>query len=499
MLPVMSLDHDLCHRAVLARDVRHDGRFFTCVKTTGIYCRPVCPARPPKPENCLFLPSAAAAQQAGFRPCLRCRPESAPDLGAWRGASATVSRALRLIEDGALDEGDLDNLALRLGIGERQLRRLFARHLGASPVAVAQTRRVLLARQLIHQTALPMTQVALASGFGSVRRFNETFQTLYDRPPGDLRRHSAVRPSDPGISLLLPYRPPYDWDSMLAFLEIRALPGMETVRGGVYRRVIRLNGETATLAVSHVPERASLRVEVRLVALNLLPVVIARVRRMFDLAADPAAIGQVLAQDPSLAPLVAARPGLRAPGGWSDFEIAVRAVLGQQVSLKAAIGLTAKLVQTLGPPVDTGIEGLDRAFPAPDQVTPGAAAGLPIPRARAAALAGLAAAAAADPQLFDPRGDLEATVERLKALPGIGEWTAHYVALRALRESDAFLAGDAALLRALAVDGIRPTARQALARAQAWRPWRAYALMHLWTADAAAGLNRTGESDALAA
>src|SRR5215813_2016530 len=223
----MELDPAICYRAVQARDARYDGRFFTCVKTTGIYCRPICPARPPKLANCTFVPTAAAAQEAGFRPCLRCHPESSPELDAWRGTEATVSRALKLIESGALDDANIASLADRLEIGPRQLRRLFSRHVGAAPITVAQTRRVLLAKQLLHQTDLSMIEVALASGFGSVRRINETFQHLYQRPPGELRRRASAGSPSPEISLLLPYRPPYDWDTMRRFLEVRAIAGME--------------------------------------------------------------------------------------------------------------------------------------------------------------------------------------------------------------------------------------------------------------------------------
>src|SRR5262245_8147458 len=237
----MNLEPSACYRAVLARDARYDGRFFTCVKTTGIYCRPICPARPPKLANCIFVPTAAAAQEAGFRPCLRCRPESSPELDAWRGTEATVSRAMKLIEAGALDDGDVGSLADRLEIGERQLRRLFRRHLGAAPVTVAQTRRVLLAKQLIHQTDLPMIDVALASGFGSVRRFNETFQSLFHRPPSELRRRAAAGSAGPEISILLPYRPPYDWPAMIGFLTARALDGVEVVTPESYRRVVEFD------------------------------------------------------------------------------------------------------------------------------------------------------------------------------------------------------------------------------------------------------------------
>ena len=469
-----------------ARDVRYDGRFFTCVKTTGIYCRPVCPARPPKLENCTFVPTAAAAQAAGFRPCLRCRPESSPDLDAWRGTSATVSRALKMIEGGALDEGDVESLAARLEIGERQLRRLFRQHIGAAPVTVAQTRRVLLAKQLLHQTDLSMIEVALASGFGSVRRFNETFQGLYHRPPSELRRRAATPSPSPEISLLLPYRPPYDWDAMLRFLQKRAITGLEVVTADTYSRVIELRGVTGSVSVAHAPDQSALRVAVRFPRLDALPVIIARLRRMFDLSADPGAIAAVLASDPILAPLVTARPGLRVPGAWDGFEVAVRAVLGQQITVTAAIRLASRIVATIGTPVthSTAIPGLTHAFPPPQRFDAHALAKLGMPRARATALAGVAAAVIADPRLFDPRRDLAEAVARLCQLPGIGEWTAQYIAMRALGESDAFLAGDVAVQRKFTSNGKRPTAAELLAHAERWRPWRAYAVLHLWMAAA---------------
>jgi AraC family transcriptional regulator of adaptative response / DNA-3-methyladenine glycosylase II len=308
------LDQEACYRAVLTRDARFDGRFFGCVKTTGIYCRPVCPARTPKRENMVFVVSAAAAEEAGFRACLRCRPETAPDMGAWRGTSNTVSRALALIEAGALDEGDVDALAGRLGVGERHLRRLFRQHLGAAPVSVAQTRRVLLAKALIHQTDLSMAQVALASGFGSVRRFNETFQALYDRPPSALRRRGE-KVQEGGVRLSLPYRPPYDWDAIFAALAARG----EAVEGRRWSRGLTLAVDGAEGAVTVEPG-ASGRVSVCVEAVDLkaLPGVLARVRRVFDLSADPDAIGRDLSADPLLAPLAAQRPGLRLPGHWID-------------------------------------------------------------------------------------------------------------------------------------------------------------------------------------
>jgi AraC family transcriptional regulator of adaptative response / DNA-3-methyladenine glycosylase II len=480
----MNLDPALYYRAVQARDARYDGRFFTCVKTTGIYCRPICPARPPKFENCTFVPTAAAAQAAGFRPCLRCHPECSPDLDAWRGTASTASRAMKLIEAGELDNGDIVSLADRLQIGERQLRRLFRQHIGAAPIAVAQTRRLLLARQLIHQTNLSMIHVALASGFGSVRRFNETFQRLYQRAPSELRRR-ATGASGPEISLLLPYRPPYDWGAMIRFLTARAIVGLEVVTDETYARVIKCGDAVGSIEISDAPEESALRVIVRCPKLNLLPAVIARVRRMFDLGAEPGAIGAALSVDPILAPLIAARPGVRVPGGWDGFEIAVRAVLGQQITLKGATQLAGRLVAQLGETIDdrVNIAGLTQAFPRPERFTANALAKLGITKPRAATIVGLASAVRSDPKLFDPRGDLADAVSRLREFSGVGEWTAQYIAMRALGESDAFLADDVGLQRKFSVYHPRATAPAILAHAQRWRPWRAYAMQYLWMND----------------
>lgn len=483
----MDMDFEACRRAFVTRDPRFDGRIFAGVRTTGIYCRPICPARTPKPENMTFYPSAAAAQEAGFRPCLRCRPEASPDLGAWRGTSNTVSRALALIEAGALDSGDVDALALRLGVGERQLRRLFRQHLGAAPISVAQTRRVLLAKQLIQETRLPMAEVALAAGFGSVRRFNETFLELFGRPPGELRR--SRRPETPaadGITVRLPYKPPYDWNAIIRFLSDRAIPGVERVEGLRYARTLEVDGVRGVVIVTPRNDGA-LSAEISFPSLTALPAVIARVRRVFDLSADPTLIGAHLSQDPALAPLVAARPGLRAPGAWDGFELAVRAILGQQITVSAARGLAAKLVAAFGAPIDHPAAaelGLDRVFPSPQRLVGQDIAALGMPKARRAAIEGLARTVAADPTIFTPRADLESAIAALKVLPGVGEWTAQYIALRELREPDAFPQADVGLLRAMADgDGVRPSAEQLLARSAAWRPWRAYAAQHLWAAD----------------
>jgi AraC family transcriptional regulator of adaptative response / DNA-3-methyladenine glycosylase II len=490
------LDRPACYRAIETRDPRFDGRLFIGVTSTGIYCRPICPARTPKFENCRFFAAAAAAQEAGFRPCLRCRPETAPDLASWRGTSNTVSRALALIAEGGLDsEAGVEELAGRLGLGGRQLRRLFQQHLGATPIAVAQTRRVLFAKQLIQETRMPMAEVAMASGFGSIRRFNETFQALYRRPPGALRRKAAagapeIAPAETGVTLRLAYRPPYDWASMLSHLAARAIPGVELVADGVYRRTVALEGRVGAVEVAPVAGRDALGVTIRFPVVRLLPQIVASVRRVFDLGADIETIGAHLARDPRLAPLVAARPGLRAPGGWDGFELAVRAILGQQVTVVAARKLAGVLVQHYGekvPEAASGHAALTTAFPSPARLARFDLAALGMPGARRQALLTLAKTAAADPLLFRPSGTIEDAIARLRAIPGIGEWTAHYIALRALRETDAFPASDIGLLRGAAViDGARPTPAQLLARAEAWRPWRAYAAQHLWVADAAA-------------
>jgi len=478
---------EACYRALQSRDARFDGLIFVGVKSTGIYCRPICPARTAKFVNCNFFGSAAAAQDAGFRPCLRCRPETAPDLASWRGTSNTVSRALALISEGALDGNgqSIEKLAARLGIGERQLRRLFLQHLGASPISVAQTRRVLFAKQLIHDTRMPMTEVAMAAGFGSLRRFNETFRDLFRRPPSALRRKSAAKEEEKDVFLRLRYRPPYDWESLLAFFRARAISGIEIVDGERYLRTVEIDGVLGSIEVTHLPSRQSLGVRTRFPEVRSLPAIVARVRRLFDLGADIGMIDEHLSRDPALAPLIAQHPGLRAPGGWDGFETAVRAVLGQQISVTAARRLAGQLVVLHGRTVPHSFRihpALSHVFPTPKRVA-SAAIGLGMPAARLRALKAIAEAALEDPNLFRPFGSIEETVARLRNIRGIGEWTAQYVALRAIREMDAFPVTDIGLLRgAAAVDGGKATAANLLIRAESWRPWRAYAAQHLWAA-----------------
>lgn len=486
LVPFVPLDRDVCYRALRTRDARFDGRFFTAVVSTGIYCRPVCPARIPRIDNCIFLPSAGAAHQMGFRPCLRCRPEVAPGLAGWRGSANTVSRALGLIAEGGFDEGGADELANRLGVGARHLRRLFDRYVGASPVSVAQAHRILFAKKLITETTLSMTEIALASGFGSVRRFNDVFHHTYRRTPSDLRkkkRPESELGAGAGITLKLPFAAPYDWPAMIAFLGARAIPGVEVVDEDGYRRTFALDGATGTLEVRAVAGENVLLAIIHTSDVKPLGAIVARLRRLFDLDADIAAVDEHLARDAELAPRVAARPGLRVPGSWDPFELAVRAVLGQQVSVRAATTFSGRLVAALGKPLGAARArgGAAVLFPTAAAMAKADLGGLGLTGARAATLKALAAAVVADPRLIRSHDTLEQTVDQLCELPGIGPWTAQYIAMRALREPDAFPTADLGLLRALETSAGRPTPAALAKRAEAWRPWRAYAALRLWT------------------
>jgi AraC family transcriptional regulator of adaptative response / DNA-3-methyladenine glycosylase II len=474
--------------------------------TTGIYCRPVCPATPARPENVRYYRSAAAAAAAGFRPCLRCRPEASPGTPAWLGTSATVSRALRLLDEGALDDdgggrGSADArpteaLATRLGIGERHLRRLFDRHLGASPAAVARTRRVHFARRLLEETRLKVADVAFASGFGSLRTFNEAFRASYGVAPREVRARRVPGASAPAFTFRLGYRPPSDWPGLLGYLEPRAMPGVETVDGGVYRRLIRWQGAAAVLEVA--PSSGGRgdsfqAIELRLhaaapgqpPAANRLLELVTRVRRMFDLGADPGEVARTLRADPLLAAKIRRFPGIRLPVAWDPFELAVRAILGQQVSVRAATTLAGRLVARFGEPVANGAGVVDGAlhtlFPSPARLAEEDLTVIGLPRARAEALRGLARAIADGTPVLDAGKPLEELIGGLCELPGIGPWTAHYVALRGLGVPDAFPAGDLGLRRALrGKSGALPSANDVAARAESWRPWRGYGALLLW-------------------
>lgn len=479
-------DIRVCEQARLSRDARFDGLFFTAVTSTGIYCRPVCPAPTPRRENVTYYANAAAAEAAGFRPCLRCRPELSPGDGGWRRGDEAVARALKLIDAGALADAPLAALAARVGIGERQLRRLFVERLGAAPMGVHGTRRLLFAKQLLTETALPIIDIAMAAGFGSLRRFNTTFKEAYRMAPRELRRRPRGRLDDTlgkdALVLRLGYRPPYDFAAMLDFLRGRALPGVELVGIDSYARATGGPDAPGWLRVSAWPGgEHALKLELRGTPPNALLDVVNRLRRMFDLDADPRAIGQVLVADPKLRPLLDARPGLRLPSGWDGFEIAVRAVLGQQVSVFAARTLATRLSRQFGHVLETPLApGLELVFPAPLALAEADLTAIGLTRARADTIRTVARAVLDGRVDFRAEQRLDEFVQRWVALPGIGPWTAHYIAMRALGHPDAFPADDLVLRRAAGNAGESLTARALGARAEAWRPWRAYAVIHLW-------------------
>ena len=484
----VELSQDACWRALQTRDARFDGRFVTAVRSTGIYCRPVCPAPAPKRANCLFLPCAAAAQEAGFRPCLRCRPEASPGTPAWLGTSSTVSRALRLISEGALDAGGVEDLAARLGVGDRHLRRLFRRHLGASPLTVALTRRIHFAKKLIDESELPMAEVALASGFSSIRRFNAAIRKTYGRAPRELRGSQTARvgpAGSSGIELKLAFRPPLDWASLIRFLIPRLTPGVESADLDGYRRTVSLDGVKGIVEVAPSEGANQLVARIHLAGSADLIQVAERLRRIFDLGADPGAISKQLGRDPYLAKAFAAFPGLRVPGAWDGFELAVRAILGQQVSVRAATTLAGRLVETHGEPLDPeiageGFETLRLVFPSAESLARADLTRIGLTRARAAAISTLAEKVANGNLVIESCLGLGETLRRLEELPGVGDWTAQYIAMRALGEPDAFPTTDLGLRRALA-GGAKPIESGRLAEiAEAWRPWRAYAAMALW-------------------
>jgi AraC family transcriptional regulator of adaptative response / DNA-3-methyladenine glycosylase II len=446
------------------------------VITTGIYCRPTCPARTPLRKNVRYYACAAAAEAAGFRPCRRCRPETAPGTPSWLGTSATVSRAVRLIEAGALAEAGVGALAGRLGLGERQLRRLFDEHLGASPQAMEASRRLRLARLLIDSTSLPMIEIAHQSGFGSVRQFNASMQASFGRTPSALRRGQRAPDGSKRVALRLAFRPPLDWTALLAFLVLRAVPGVEQVVDSHYRRALRGAAGVGVLEVALDESGRALRLSVPNELTAELPELVRRVRRLFDLDADPLAIGACLKGSALLARSVRAHPGLRVPGSWDPFEMAVRAVLGQQISVRGATTLCGRLVRQLGEHLDLPGE-LGWAFPSPRRLAEADLSKVGLPRSRAESLRALGRAALENPKLFEPGRDLEEILERLQRLPGIGPWTAHYLAMRAFGEPDAFPSGDLGLRQA--AGDATPAKLESLA--EAWRPWRAYATLHLWT------------------
>jgi AraC family transcriptional regulator of adaptative response / DNA-3-methyladenine glycosylase II len=479
---VLHLDRSVCDEARRSRDARFDGRFFIGVTTTRVYCRPICPARAPNDEHIRYFPTAAAAESAGFRPCRRCRPEASPGTPAWLGTSAVVSRALRLIESGALDQHGVERLADRVGVTARHLRRLFLLFLGASPLDIALARRVHFAARLLAETTLSCTDVAGAAGFGSVRRFNAHVRRTYGQTPREIRRRGRVVPSTPPdfYRLRLAYRPPYDWAAVLGFLAARATPGVEGVSEGAYRRSIAVGDRAGLLKVSHDAGRRELAVEVRAVSPAELLVTIGRVRQMFDLGADPAVIAEHLGRDPWLRPYLREHPGIRTPGAWDGFELGVRAILGQQITVRAATTLAGRVARHFGSACAASTAcadvAIDRVFPTPRQLAEAPLEEIGVIRARAVAIRGLAQAILEGRVSFDGLSDPARVVEALQQIPGVGAWTAAYIAMRGLAEPDAFPSGDLILRRLTGYSSARALAL----RSEAWRPWRAYVVMLLW-------------------
>jgi AraC family transcriptional regulator of adaptative response / DNA-3-methyladenine glycosylase II len=477
----MSLDSRTCYRALKARDARFDGRFFVGVSSTRIYCRPVCTVKPPKRENCSFYRSAAAAESNGYRPCLRCRPELAPGNASVDATTRLAQAAASMMEDRALDNEGVDALAASLGITDRHLRRAFGAEFGVSPVEFAQTQRLLLAKRLLTDTALPVTEVAFASGFGSVRRFNALFKQRYRLRPTQLRAHpnGGGRASAAGdvLNFELSFRPPFDWDAVSAFLGLRAIPGVEAVEDGCYRRTVRLavdrTEHTGWIAIGMSPKKPTLRVAVSASLAKALPPVLSRVKALMDLACHPAEVAQALGT------LAERRPGLRVPGAFDGFEMAVRAILGQQVTVAGARTVAGRFAAIFGDTIETPFPSLTTLFPTALHVAsipPEHIARIGMPGARARSIVELARAVADGRVVLMPNADIEATLAALRALPGVGEWTAQYIAMRALAWPDAFPHTDLGVMKALGETG----ARRVLAAGEAWRPWRAYAVMHLW-------------------
>lgn len=475
------------YAAFKAKDARFDGRFFVGISSTGIYCRPVCRARQPKAENCTFYPTAAEAEQAGYRPCLLCRPELAPGASITDATSNLVYRATRMLEENCGSEQSLEEIAGKLGCTARHLRRVFTAAYNVPPVQYLQTCRLLLAKNLLTDTDLPVLEVAMASGFGSLRRFNDLFKKQYKLSPTALRKHTAEdKKQNDNITLALGYRPPYQWEAILNFLAGRAIAGVEVVKNGEYMRTVHMENAEGRqvygwVRVSHKPKKNALSVTVSEALLPVLPQVLARIRHLFDLYCDPDAVYEILRGMNDI------RPGLcilgtRVPGCFNAFEMAVRAVLGQQITVKAASTLAARIVEAYGTPVQTGIEGLTHVFPSPEDIfaLDGSIENhfgvLGVIAARSNTIYELARAFVQKKIDFDLCAQPEEEMKKLMAIRGIGSWTAQYIAMRAMEWPDAFLETDAGIKKAL-----QPfTSKELLSMAEAWRPWRSYATVNLW-------------------
>jgi len=480
------IDPAICWQALHSRDRRFDGRFFAGVLTTGVYCRPICPVPLNRPANVRWYASAAAAETAGFRPCHRCRPDTSPGTPAWLGTSAVVSRAPKLISEGALDVSDVDALADRVGLGARHLRRLFLQHLGAPPVKIASTRRAHFARNFVDQTNLPISKIASSSGFQSIRQFNHAMRMTFDMSPSELRKLRSGATTGArrgGIALHLPYRPPFDWHILICFLKARATPGVEVIEDDCYRRTIEINGQAGEIEVRPDPDEPRLRVRVTLPSHEQLMLVVERVRRIFDLGADPLQIRNHLAHDSRLKRMLMSRPGLRVPGVWDAFELAVRTVLGQQLTFVDNQAIIGRLVRTFGRPIKSSVLGLTHLFPRPEVLATADLSSIGIPAARAETLRALARATPQGKLNPSAYKNLDGIISSLCAIPGMGRRRANYIAMRAFGEPDAFPASDFGLRRALTSDRTLPSEEKFLNLAEVWRPWLAYAAIYLWAAD----------------
>jgi len=478
-------DPSICMPAFYSRDARFDGRFFIGVVTTKIYCRPVCPVPFAKKSNVVWLASAAAAEAAGFRPCRRCRPQAAPGTPAWLGSSAVVSRALRLISEGALDDGDVNRLGERIGVGARQLRRLFVKHLGAPPLKIAITRRLHFAQTLIEETDLPITSIAMSSGFSSIRQFNHAMRTSVGKSPTEIRQlRDDIKPQRDGLVVRLPYRPPFCWRETLHFLKTKAIPGVETVERDCYRRTIEIEGVAGTIAVWQDGDNPQLVFQIDLPRVDFLMEIVERVRRIFDLGADPVQIATDLKRDPYLRPFLNSLPGLRVPGAWDGFELSVAAILGQNLSARA-FGRNSsmkRLVEKLGRPITTSVRGLTHLFPKPHELVNADLSMAGVFDERARAIRELARAVCKGKLSYQASKSLDETISRIRAIAGLDESTAHYIAMRVFSEPDAFPSADPGLQRILGGGDNPVSTVESMQTAEGWRPWRAYAAMHLCTA-----------------
>ena len=476
-----SLDFERCYRAVESRDARFDGWFITAVKTTGIYCRPSCPTPVrPKRENVQFYPTAAAAQLAGFRACKRCRPDASPGSPEWNVRGDLVGRAMRLIAEGTVDRGGVEGLARRLAVSQRHLHRLLLGELGAGPLAIARAQRAQTARTLIETTDLPFTDVAFAAGFESVRQFNDTVRDVFALTPTALRTAGRRRGDivEGALTLRLPYRPPLDWGALSGWLRTRAVPGIAEANGRAYRRTLRLPRGAAIVTLE--PVEGHIRCTLKLESMSDLTSAVRQCRRLLDLDADPLSVVEVLSRDRRLSKAVRKRPGLRAPGAVDGTELAIQAVLGQQVSLAAARTLASRLVTAHGDVIKIADPTLTHLFPRADAIAAADLSRLGVPETRRATLRALAEAVAGGTLALDPGADRAETYQQLVALPGIGQWTAGYIVMRALGDPDTFLSGDLGIMKAGERLGLGDNARTISEHAAVWRPWRTYATHHMW-------------------